>query len=182
MRLETDRLILRRWRPEDLDAAAATLADPKVAYWLASAPTREQVAARMAAWEAQFDLDGISRFAVERRADGALIGGVGLHLMDEDFEATPVSGATEIGWHLDPSAWGHGYAAEAARAVVCYGFEQVGLAEIVAFTAATNQKSQAVMERLGFSRQPWRDFDHPGLAADHPLRAHVVYAISKDAR
>jgi RimJ/RimL family protein N-acetyltransferase len=180
--LQTDRLILRRWRPEDLDAATATLADPQVAYWLASAPTRDEVAARMAAWEAQFDLDGVSRFAVERRADGALIGGVGLHQVDAAYDATPVAGAVEIGWHLDPGAWGQGYAVEAGAAVVRYGLDQLGLEEIVAFTAKTNARSRAVMERLGFAHQPWRDFDHPTLAPDHPLLAHVVYAIFKDAR
>jgi RimJ/RimL family protein N-acetyltransferase len=182
VRLETERLILRRWRLEDIDAAAATLAHPQVAYWLAGAPTRAEVAARMAAWEAQFDLDGVSRFAVERQADGALVGGVGLHRMDDAYDATPVAGAVEIGWHLDPAAWGQGYAVEAAAAVVRYGFDNVGLDEIVAFTATTNQKSRAVMQRLGFAHQPWRDFDHPTLAPDHPLLAHVVYAISKDAR
>jgi RimJ/RimL family protein N-acetyltransferase len=182
MRIETDRLVLRRWRPDDLDAATVTLTHPDVAYWLANSPTRDQVAARMAAWEAQFDLDGISRFAVERRADGALVGGVGLHRMDEAYDATPVAHAVEIGWHLDPAAWGHGYAAEAAEAVVRYGMGDIGLGEIVAFTAASNTRSRAVMQRLGFTHQPWRDFDHPALAADHPLLAHVVYAISKDAR
>jgi RimJ/RimL family protein N-acetyltransferase len=179
MRLETERLILRPWRDEDLDAAASALADPRVADWLGSSPTRAQVADRMAAWNAQLAGDGRGRFALERRAGGEVIGAVGLHVVDEDFDATPIAGELEIGWHLDPAAWGFGYATEAASAVLRYAFETLGLATIVAFTAASNLRSRAVMDRLGFERQASRDFDHPRLAADHPLCRHVVYALSR---
>jgi ribosomal-protein-alanine N-acetyltransferase len=90
------------------------------------------------------------------------------------FEAhfTP---AVEVGWRLARSAWGKGYATEAARAALTFGFEQVGLEEIVAFTAVGNQRSRAVMERLGMSHAPADDFDHPGIPAGHPLRRHVLY-------
>jgi RimJ/RimL family protein N-acetyltransferase len=179
MRLETERLILRPWRDEDLEAAAATLADARVADWLGSSPTRAQVAARMAAWNAQLEGDGFGRFAIERRAGGDIVGAVGLHTVDLDFDATPVAGEVEIGWHLDPAAGGFGYATEAAQAVLGYAFGTLRLERIVAFTTVSNRRSQLVMERLGFERQAWRDFDHPTLAADHPLRPHVVYALSR---
>jgi RimJ/RimL family protein N-acetyltransferase len=176
MRLETERLILRAWREEDLDAAAATLADPRVGDWLGSFPSREQVAQRMAAWNTQLASDGVGRFALERRSGGAVVGAVGLHVVDLDFDTTPIAGEVEIGWHLDPAAWGCGYVTEAAAAVLRYGFDTLGLQRIVAFTAQSNARSRAVMERLGFERQAWRDFDHPRLSADHPLSRHVVYA------
>jgi RimJ/RimL family protein N-acetyltransferase len=179
MRLETERLILRPWREDDLDAAAATLADPRVGDWLGSFPSRAQVAERMAAWNAQLAGDGVGRFAVERRSGGAVVGAVGLHVVDLDFDATPIAGEVEIGWHLDPAAWGHGYATEASAAVLRYGFDTLGLEKIVAFTAESNARSRGVMDRLSFERQAWRDFDHPRLAADHPLRRHVVYALSR---
>jgi ribosomal-protein-alanine N-acetyltransferase len=91
----------------------------------------------------------------------------------EDIAFAP---AVEVGWRLAREAWGHGYATEAARAALDDGFSRVGLAEIVSFTAVSNRRSRAVMERLGLVRDPARDFDHPKLAADHPLRRHVVYA------
>jgi ribosomal-protein-alanine N-acetyltransferase len=82
----------------------------------------------------------------------------------------------EVGWRLVRTAWGHGFATEAARAAIDDGFSRVGLPEIVSFTARSNLRSQAVMERLGMERDENRDFDHPKLAPDHPLRPHVVYA------
>ncbi|HSZ52109.1 MAG TPA: GNAT family N-acetyltransferase [Caulobacteraceae bacterium] len=179
MRLETERLILRPWREEDLDAAAATLADPMVGDWLGSFPSREQVAQRMTAWNTQLADDGVGRFALERRPGGAVIGAVGLHVVD--FDATPIAGEVEIGWHLDPSAWGCGYATEAGAAVLRYGFDILGLRSIIAFTAESNARSRAVKERLGFERQAWRDFDHPSLSADHPLSRHVVYVLTRNA-
>ena len=85
----------------------------------------------------------------------------------------------EIGWRLAREAWGHGYASEAARALLKEGFERLNLPEIVAYTAESNLRSRAVMERVGMRRDVSRDFDHPALAKDHPLRRHVVYAATR---
>ena len=65
------------------------------------------------------------------------------------------------------------------RAVIADGFARWDLPEILAFTGATNHRSQAVMQRLGMVRTPERDFDHPGLAPDHPLRRHIVYVAGR---
>ena len=85
----------------------------------------------------------------------------------------------EIGWRLAPSWWGRGYASEAARAALRFGFERVGLDEIVAYTVPANLRSQAVMRRLGMRRDAGADFDHPNLPADHPLRRHVLYRLRR---
>jgi RimJ/RimL family protein N-acetyltransferase len=180
MRLETERLILRLWREEDLDAAAATLSDPRVGDWLGSFPSREQVAERMVEWNTQLAGDGVGRFALERRSGGAVVGAVGLHVVELDFDATPIAGEVEIGWRLDPATWGCGYATEAAAAVLLYGFDTLGLQRIIAFTAESYARSRAVMARLGFVRQASRDFKHPRLSADHPLSRHVVYALTRN--
>jgi RimJ/RimL family protein N-acetyltransferase len=81
----------------------------------------------------------------------------------------------EIGWRLHPDHWGHGYATEAATASLRFGFEQGGLAEIVAFTTTRNTRSQAVMERVGMRRDAAGDFDHPSVPEGSPLRRHVLY-------
>jgi RimJ/RimL family protein N-acetyltransferase len=170
--IETPRLILRRWRAADREPYAAMLADPEVADWLGGVVTRAEADARIDASEAAFERFGFGRFALERRADGQLVGYCGLM---RAAEVEPVPPGLEIGWALVRGAWGRGYAAEAAEAVLADGFTSLGLSEILAFTAETNLRSQAVMRRLGMVRTPERDFDHPNLAEDHPLRRHIVF-------
>ena len=87
----------------------------------------------------------------------------------------PVGPCVEIGWRLHPDFWGRGLASEGARAALDWGFGPGGMQEILAFTAATNLASQAVMRRIGMVADPMRDFDHPRLAEGHPLRRHVVW-------
>lgn len=87
--------------------------------------------------------------------------------------------AVEIGWRLARAAWGEGYATEAARASLAFGFEEIGLDQIVSFASAGNMRSRAVMERVGMTRNPDDDFDHPGLPDADPLRRHVLYRIDR---
>ena len=177
--IETERLVLRRWKPEDLDPYAAIMADPEVADWLSGPMTREQSAAGIARFEGWFERDGFGIFAVERRSDEALIGAIGLGRLDDRYALTPVAGMVEIGWRLARSTWGAGFASEGARAVLDDAFGRLALKSIVAFTAEANARSRAVMERLGFARAAERDFDHPSLAEGHPLRRHVVYRLQR---
>jgi ribosomal-protein-alanine N-acetyltransferase len=170
--IETPRLILRPWRAMDLSPYAAMMADPEVGDWLGGTLTRAQAEAQVSRLQAEAD----GAWVVERRRDSAFIGSVGLSAVGDDI---PLAPAVEVGWRLARAAWGHGYATEAARAIIDDGFARLGLAEIVAFTASTNRRSQAVMERLGLERDPSRDFDHPRLAAGHALRPHVVYAARR---
>jgi RimJ/RimL family protein N-acetyltransferase len=174
--IETPRLRLRRWHAEDLAPYAAIMADRRVTDWLAGPLTSAETAERIARQEASFEQNGFGRFAVERRADGALLGHCGLMPAHPEI---PLAPAVEAGWALAPDAWGHGYAVEAARAVLADGFARLGLAEIVAYTTRANLRSQAVMARAGFTRDAARDFDHPALARDHPLRPHLTYAARR---
>jgi ribosomal-protein-alanine N-acetyltransferase len=102
----------------------------------------------------------------------------GLHRVNPSFPFAP---AVEIGWRLHPAYWGHGYATEAAAAARDHGFAG-GLEEIVAFTAAGNVRSQAVMGRIGMERDLAAAFDHPALAVDSPLRPHVLYRARAGVR
>ncbi|MCG8584621.1 MAG: GNAT family N-acetyltransferase, partial [Pirellulales bacterium] len=85
----------------------------------------------------------------------------------------------EIGWRLARAHWGKGYATEAARAALEYGFEQLGLEEIVAFTVPDNRPSRRVMEKISMTHAPEDDFDHPTLEAGHPLERHVLYRFGR---
>lgn len=126
--------------------------------------------------EAHWASDGLGLWAVERREGRAFLGFVGLAAPSFEAAFTP---CLEVGRRLDPAAWGHGYATEAARAALRFGFDDLDLAEIVSFTTVTNVRSRAVMERLGLSRDPADDFDHPSLPAGHPLRSHVLYRLGR---
>ncbi|RKU04947.1 N-acetyltransferase [Burkholderia sp. Nafp2/4-1b] len=174
LKIETERLTLRRWRPDDADALAAMHAHPDVTAWLARGPMSvDEAQATIARFEAHFDAHGFGVWAIERRADGALTGLCGLSR--EVRDAHPMAPCVEILWRQARSSWGQGHVFEVAAAALTDGFSRIGLDEIFAWTAATNLRSQRVAERLGMQRQPMRDFDHPALPAGHTLRRHVVF-------
>jgi RimJ/RimL family protein N-acetyltransferase len=170
--LRTARLLLRRWTDADLPAFAALNADPRVMRYFAAPLERAASDHLVARIEAHFDAYGFGFWAVEAPGLADLIGMVGLAVVG--FEA-PFTPCVEIGWRLAQPFWGRGYASEAARRAVRFGFEEAGRSEIVAFTTRTNTPSRRVMERLGMTTDPADDFDHPRLPRDHPLRHHVLY-------
>ena len=174
----TERLILRSWREDDVAPYAAMMADPEVADWLGGPRDPSTAARDIARRQAVIDDLGYGIWAIERRSDGAFLGAAGLDPVEDDIPFHP---AVEAAWRLARHAWGAGYATEAARGALGDGFGRCRLAEVYAITARSNLKSQAVMRRLGFERQPEADFDHPRLADDHPLRPHVVYRLSAEA-
>jgi RimJ/RimL family protein N-acetyltransferase len=174
--LRTERLILRPWRESDLDAFAALNADDRVTRTLAGSMDRAASDAMAARFAESFRKHGFGYWAVELPGQAALIGAIGLAVPGFDAPFMP---AVEIGWRLAYDHWGRGYATEGARAALDFGFNAAGLAEIVAFTAKSNAKSRAVMERLGMRTDPKDDFDHMKLRPDHPLRRHVLYRLRK---
>ena len=173
--LRTERLLLRRWRDEDREPFAAMGADPEVMRYFPATITREESDALIDAVEAAFDERGWGLWALE--ADGGFIGFTGLWIPGFEEHFTP---AVEVGWRLARHAWGHGYATEAARAAVAFGFGELELEEIVSFTAAANAPSRAVMERLGMTHDPADDFDHRALPEGDPLRRHVLYRLRRE--
>ncbi|MGW0841641.1 GNAT family N-acetyltransferase [Streptomyces sp. NPDC002787] len=174
--LRTDRLLLRDWRTSDLAPWAAMNADPQVREHFPGVLTEEQSEASIVRFQADLDRRGWGWWAVEVRATGEFIGFAGLDPVEEDM---PFSGV-EAGWRLARTAWGHGYATEAARAAVRFGFESLGLPEILAVTTATNLRSQAVMRRLDMTHDPTDDFDDPSMP-EGPLRRNVVFRLSASA-
>jgi RimJ/RimL family protein N-acetyltransferase len=122
---------------------------------------------------------GYGLWAVERKDSGSFIGYIGLWPATFVAHFTP---AVEVGWRLAADHWGQGYATEGARSALTYGFETVGLDEIVSFTSALNVRSWRVMERLGMRRDAGGAFEHPGVPEGHPIRPHVLYRIRRDGR
>jgi RimJ/RimL family protein N-acetyltransferase len=176
-RLETPRLVLRSWRVADLDPFHAICSDPVVMETLGPLMSRDEVAAlvsRISAIEVQH---GHTAWALERKSDSALIGWCGLI---PGAMGTPIEGKTDIGWRLASSAWGKGYATEGAIAAMTWAFANLPDDAIWAVTALINQRSRAVMERLGMRHWPDLDFDHPQLAKDCPLLRHVTYRIDRE--
>jgi RimJ/RimL family protein N-acetyltransferase len=121
------------------------------------------------------ECDGSGLWAVQVRANSAFVGFVGLSSPAWDASFTP---CTEIGWRLARSAWGHGFATEAAKTVLATAFGELKLDEVVSFTTTHNLPSQRVMQRIGMTRDPSEDFNHPRVP-DGPLRRHVLYRLSR---
>jgi RimJ/RimL family protein N-acetyltransferase len=176
--IRTERLLLRRWRDADREAFAAMNADPAVTRYLAGTRTREQSDAFVDRIERHWDEHGWGLWAVEVPAAAPFIGYVGLWPAD-----VIGPGAVEVGWRLARESWGNGYATEGAREALRFGFEEVGLTEIVSFTVRENERSRRVMERIGLIWDPDADFDHPTVdpVAYPDLVRHVVYRLTRDA-
>lgn len=174
--LATERLVLRPWRAADRAPFAALGADPRVMRFLGPLLARGASDALIDRFVAQFAERGFGPWAVEAPGVAELVGCVGLSVPRFDAPFTP---CVELVWRLAPTYWGRGYATEAARAALRFGFETAGLAEIVSFTTRGNRSSRAVMERLGMAHDPRDDFDHPALAPEDPLRPHVLYRLAR---
>jgi ribosomal-protein-alanine N-acetyltransferase len=172
----TERLVLRTWRDDDLEPFAALNADPEVMRHFPHPLARAESDALAGRIRDHLDASGWGLWAVELAATGVFLGFTGLAVPRFDAPFLP---ATEVGWRLRRSAWGNGYATEAARAAVGFAFGSLGLDQVVSFTAAGNERSRAVMRRLGMSHDPADDFDHPALPAGSPLRRHVLYRLGR---
>lgn len=172
--IETERLVLRGWNEADRAPFHQMCNDPEVMTFLGPLLTRAE---SDAAIDRQLGLQAVHGhcfWAVERRTDGAFLGFCGLVPGAAD---TPIAGEIEIGWRLGKAHWGAGYAAEAARASLAWGWHHLDAARIVAITVPGNRRSWGLMERLGMHRLPEGDFDHP--RAVPALRQHITYAINR---
>jgi RimJ/RimL family protein N-acetyltransferase len=176
--LETDRLILRRWRDTDRAPFAAINADPRVMEFFPATLTRAESDAGVARIEQHWHTHGFGLYAVDLKADGAhqFIGFIGLARPGFEIDFTP---CIEIGWRLDASVWGRGLATEGARAVADCALGPQGLDEIVSFTSVANARSRRVMEKLGMTHDARDDFDHPHIHEGHALRRHVLYRLRR---
>jgi len=168
--IRTPRLLMRRWRDEDRAPFAAMNVDPAVMEHFPATLTTKESDSLVDRIEEGFTVHGHGLWALE--IGGQFIGFTGLSWVTWEAEFTP---ALEVGWRLARSAWGRGYASEAATAALLHGFDQVD--SIVSFTAATNERSARVMERIGLRYE--QDFDYPRVPDNHPLQRHVLYRADR---
>jgi RimJ/RimL family protein N-acetyltransferase len=169
--IETERLILRRWRETDVVPLSAINADPEVMRWIGDGTTRsqEQTRASIGAWQRAWDERGFGLFAVEVRATGELAGLTGLAVPDFLPEVLP---AVEIGWRFGRQFWSQGLGTEAARAALRFGLVDRDLDRIISIIQVGNGGSERIAQKLGMTLE--RETIDPNCA--RPVR---VYDISK---
>jgi RimJ/RimL family protein N-acetyltransferase len=170
--IETERLILRDWSEDDIEPFLRHTNTPAVMRWLGGVRTeaeqRESIG-RIMRWQKE---RGFTFWAVERKADGEMLGFCGIKIADTP--GSPIEGMHEVGWRLREDAWGQGYAKEAAIASLDFAFATLGAERVVAITFPPNAASWGLMERLGMTRRPELDYDDARFPALNPT---IVYDI-----
>ena len=168
--LVTERLLLRPFREDDLDAYNAVMTTPEVSrsLHLSDGYSRSDSWYAMAAWLGQWELRGSGQWAVEERSTGELIGRAGLHLPER-----PDWPGLEVGWVLDPSRWGMGYATEAGARSIAYAFDELGTEQVFSVILPENDRSAAVARRLGFRLVEER------VLSSFPLAPHGIWRLDR---
>jgi len=177
--LNSDRVILRQWREEDLIPFAKMNSDPIVMECFPAILSQKESDELAEKIQNHFQKHGFGLWVVEIPRITKFAGFIGLNIPQFEAHFTP---CVEIGWRLKKEYWGQGYATEGAKLCLEFGFNQLQLNEIVSFTAQVNTRSRRVMEKLGMTHNPQDDFLHPLLPRNHPLSYHVLYRIKKGTR
>jgi RimJ/RimL family protein N-acetyltransferase len=166
----TERLILRLFRRADVPLYQAICADPDVMQFLGGVWSADRTEATMGRANAGAR-SGEGMVAVERRSDGAFLGAAGLGVEEQWYPHD-----LQVGWRLIPAYWGHGYATEAGRAWLGYGFETLGHERLIAMADTPNRRSIAVMQRLGMT------YDHEARLRDGDDEFDAtIYAMARSA-
>lgn len=173
--IETPRLLLRRWEHADLGGFTAMNADPQVMRYFPQPYSEARTLQLYDAIQKEFAEYGYGLYAAQEKSSDAFMGFIGFHWARFDADFCP---CIEIGWRLGREFWNRGYATEGAKACLAHGFSRLGFERVYSFTSVTNLPSQRVMQKIGM--RPYTSFEHPEVAAGHPLRPHVCYAIDKD--
>ncbi|MFP3455397.1 GNAT family N-acetyltransferase [Psychrobacter sp. SIMBA_152] len=176
--IETERLYLRQWQASDFAPFAEMNANPEVMAYFPKLLTTSMSNTIAKKCQSLIDDNGWGFWAVSLKETDTFIGMVGLNNAHADM---PFSPAVEIAWRLDNDYWGLGYATEAARASLNFAFVELGIEEVVSFTAVINKRSQLVMERLGMTNTQ-ENFYHPMINPNHRLAKHVLYKITRQQR
>lgn len=171
---ETERLILRQWREEDIIPFAAMNADERVMEYFPRILTLKETSNMIERIHDKINTNGFGFYACELKESAQFIGFIGLNIPDFNADFMP---CVEIGWRLAREFWGSGYAKEGALKCLTLGFNDFMLDEIVSFAAHQNRRSWQLMDRIGMTYSG--KFYHPKLAINHCLNPLVLYRIKK---
>ena len=174
MEIETERLLLRRWRESDMKPFIRMNSDPEVMRFFPATMQPAQTERFYGDILREFSEYGYGLYAAEEKCGGKFIGFIGFHRAEFESDFCP---CTEISWRLDREYWGKGYATEGAKACLEHGFENFKFEEIFSFTSIRNIASQRVMEKIGMQFD--RYFEHPAVPEGHPLKPHVCYSVKE---
>ena len=175
--LRTERLVLRDWTDSDRPAFANLNGDLRVTEFLPRPLSLRESDELFEKIQNHIRAHAFGLYAVELPGEYSFIGYIGLAIPSFEAKFTP---CVEIGWRLAAEHWNQGLATEGARAAVHHAFKNLGIPELVSFTVPANQPSRRVMEKLGMTRDPAEDFEHPRLPEGHPLRRHVLYRLRRE--
>ena len=167
--LETENLILRPFKDDDVDDYFGVLDSPEVRRWLhiPESLDRSDAWQQMAWFVGQWELRGTGHWALEEKKSGQFVGRAGLHRPERhDWPGV------EVGWLLHPDYWGRGYATEAGAAAVRYGFEELQVDKLFSCILPENHRSQAVAKRLGF------EFLEERVLAFFPKLPHGIWVLN----
>lgn len=169
--IETERLILRSWKPEDLSLFIAMNNDERVMRYFPATLSDSETEVFYKRIQNEFNQNGWGLYAVEVKSADEFIGYVGLHEIGFEADFSP---GVEIGWRLAYDYHNHGYATEAAKAVLKLA-KNAGIERLFSFTAKINAPSERVMQKIGMVKAG--EFNHPKLSKESPLCIHVLYKI-----
>jgi len=171
--IETPRLILRQWEEADKEPYIQLNLDKEVMEFFPGVATSEETLAQIDRFSKRVADTGYGFFAVERKDNNEFIGFTGLSVPGFESDFTP---CIEIGWRLSKANWNQGFATEAAKACLKYGFDTLKFDDIYSFTSIHNTRSEHVMKKIGMIKQGL--FEHPLIEEGHFLKRHVLYRIS----
>jgi RimJ/RimL family protein N-acetyltransferase len=170
--IETERLLLRQWKEKDEAAYIQMNRDIAVMEFFPALLSPVQSIEHIRIQSAHIIQNGWGLFAIERKDNRSFIGFTGFATPNFKSFFTP---CTEIGWRISKENWYAGFATEAAKACLVFGFTELGLNEVYSFTSIHNKKSERVMKKIGMQKAG--EFDHPKVEKGHYLEKHVLYKI-----
>lgn len=174
--IQTERLILRQWQGSDIESCIEMNQDPAVMKFFPNLYSPEHTKEMIEKMKKSIDDKGWGFWVCELKETGEFIGFIGI---EDRFVPEMLKPAVEIGWRLRKEFWGKGYATEGAKAALDYGLNVLKLDEIISFTAMSNIPSRRVMEKIGMTRNPKDDFNHPKVPKGNPLRKHIIYRTKR---
>lgn len=168
----TERLNLRHWVESDITSLIQMNKDEDVMRYFPSIMSDDESISFYDRINKHYSDYGYGLFVVEEKVSNKFLGYTGFMMAQFESSFTP---CVEIGWRFNKENWGNGFATEAAKACLEYGFAKLNFIEVHSFTSVLNKKSEAVMQRIGMSKVG--EFNHPKVSMDSQLRLHVNYSI-----